>query len=273
MVPSPDDQRRLDRLELLVLPRNPNDLGILQFTLDLVGIANAPPGVADAGSAIAYLARGTWAANVTPRTEAFPNLNADELLVRSRRYLRIWEDIIPLVRRSRECTRVLLPYMERLRDVLLRIGPANGGSMLIHSRMRVDEFFRVTWVFRIDRHGGEFLDAVCENGSSSGQFKIANKTANVADVVERLDNAQRNSRIMALKRDAGYLLDQMAIGQWQVTAGPHRSDSDNAPHITLRIFDIEQQYHLELDNKGILFQIEHLKNKEITKVEAHQRDF
>ena len=92
-------------------------------------------------------------------------------------------------------------------------------------------------------------------------------------VVERLDNAQRNSRIMALKRDAGYLLDQMAIGQWQVTAGPHRSDSDNAPHITLRIFDIEQQYHLELDNKGILFQIEHLKNKEITKVEAHQRDF
>jgi hypothetical protein len=272
MVASPDDQRRVERLELLVLPRNPNDLGILQFTLDLVGIANRPAGVADPGSAIAYLARGAWAANIAAQAEAFPNLNDNEMLVRSRRYMRIFEDLIPLARQSRECTRVLLPYMERLRDVLRRIGPENGGSILIYARLRVDEFFRVTWAFRIDRHGGEFLGAVRENGSSGGQFTIAGKTSNAADVVDRLDGAQRNSRSMVLKRDAGYLLDQMAIGQWQVTAGPHPSNSDKTSHITLRIFDVDQQYHLRLDNKGILFEVTHPDSEEITGGKVYQRD-
>src|SRR5262245_29035229 len=122
MKPTPESLRRMARLEAL-------GLDLLQMSLDLVGIVD-PYGVADGASALVSLYRGDWlGAGVSGVAAAFPYLGDAAKVLHFPCWMRVFDEAIGLARNSRECTRALLPYMERLRDVLHRLAPTGSESM------------------------------------------------------------------------------------------------------------------------------------------------
>jgi hypothetical protein len=249
MKATPDSLRRLARLEAL-------GLDLLQMSLDLVGIVDPTP-VSDGASALISLARGDWlGAGISGASAAFPYLGDAAKALRLPRYTRVFDEAVLLAKNSRECTKALLPYMEKLRDVLRRLTPTGSDSFLLFLRLKVDEFFKVTWVYRIPR--SQLLHAVRGNGSGAGQLAVSGRTVNVHTLVDMLENIVERHPNELLRSDTASLLDEMAKSKWRITAGRHRTPGgDETEHITLNILDIQQQYHLRLDRKGHVFEIRH----------------
>jgi hypothetical protein len=251
MTTSPDDLQRLNRL-------NRNGQNLLAMSLQLVDLP-VPAAMLDGRTAIQTLVSTQWWAggNFDEAFRGIPSLGEAGL---ENGYRRSVEETCNLFVDSREVYKLLEGWNERMRMFLGNFSQGNNFSFVIWLRMKLEVAWKQGWIFRAAFP--QIVSRAKRNGASSGQHREDEwgnplRSMNSDAVVDLLVNADR-SRSFGLSASSRNLLERMARASWHVTCPPHRSISDDDPHVTIWIPEIDGQYHLRLDGNGFICSITHL---------------
>jgi hypothetical protein len=237
---------------------------IVQLALDLVGIVNP---AADAASGFISLVRGDLLGAAISAVSIFPIGDAAKL-AKFRKYRTAIEQLITHARRNPRLAKALAGPLRQIDELLAGIRGFMGEqspAILNEFLHNVDEIRRSIARYRvhlarlreIDRFGVERVAR--KLGSSGGQYVgHGDQVVSVNHVVDLLASGASPGRSAAVRRQAGEMLEQMAMSDgWLVTAGRHASNSDATQHITIMIQGVHRQFHLRVDKRGHLFEILH----------------
>lgn len=105
----------------------------------------------------------------------------------------------------------------------------------------------------------QVINAARANGTGSNQY-VGGVRVSVGHVVDLLVAGADRNRHASIRVNANHLLQMMAQGPWQISAGMHQGglggagrSADGTMHITLRVNGAG--YHLRQDNRGHLFEV------------------
>lgn len=243
-----------------LLAKLPGDvkLDLVQFGLDLAGLANP---VADAVNAGISFWRGDLLGGLISAVSIIPI--GDVLkIAKLGKYAKTVEKLVTRVVPSNPALyKELHPLMEQFRSLLAKI--PDGSDEIEAICKHVNRFFKNAELHRLSA-GIKTLEDLASFAKRRGRWKdpaYAKGGTTVSDVVDQLLHAAEHGNHTSLKLNAKEMLGQMGRKDWVISAGPHRTTAtaggvlDRTPHITLEIAGQPHAYHVRLDNKGHVWEI------------------